>query len=74
MRGLKMKAATRCHCVPRSGSEPKILSFWLCYAAYGALLPQQGIEPGPSAKEAQSPNYWTTRSDNSLRQRNIDKT
>ena len=24
------------------------------------LVPQPGIEPGPTAGEAQSPNYWTT--------------
>ena len=31
--------------------------FWLLHAACGILVPQQGIEPGPSAVKSQSPNY-----------------
>ena len=27
----------------------------------GILVPQPGIEPGPPAVEAQSPNHWTAR-------------
>ena len=69
-----MKTAMRCHCTASGGSNPEILFFWPRYAAHGALLPQPGIEPGPSAMEGQSPSYWTSRSGNSLRQRNINKT
>ena len=29
--------------------------------ACGILVPQPGIEPGPSAVKAWSPNHWTTR-------------
>ena len=35
--------------------------FWLHCAAFGILVPQQGIEPAPPAVEAQSLNHWTTR-------------
>ena len=30
-------------------------------AAYGILVPDQGIEPMSPAEEVQSPNHWTTR-------------
>ena len=30
--------------------------FWLCWAARRILVPQPGIEPGPSAVKVQSPN------------------
>lgn len=73
-RELKVKTAVRCHCTASGGSNPEILFFQPRCVAHGALLPQPGIEPGPSAMEGQSPNYWTTRSGNSLRQRNVDKT
>ena len=69
-----MKTAMRCHCTASGGSNPEIFFFPPSCAAHGALLPQAGIEPVPSAMEGQSPNYWTTRSGNSLRQRNIYKT
>ena len=29
--------------------------------ACGILAPQPGIEPGPSAVKASSPNHWTAR-------------
>ena len=32
-----------------------------CLTVYRILVPRPGIEPGPPAVEAQSPNYWTTR-------------
>ena len=32
-----------------------------CLAACGILVPQPGIEPGPLALRAQSPNHWTAR-------------
>ena len=35
--------------------------FWLRCTACGILDPQPGIEPGPSALKAQSPNYRTAR-------------
>ena len=35
--------------------------FWLCRTACGILVPLSGIEPGPSAVRAQSPNHWTAR-------------
>ena len=35
--------------------------FGPCCTACGILVPRPGIEPGPSAVRAQSPNYWTTR-------------
>ena len=35
--------------------------FWPHHAACGILAPCPGIEPAPSALEAQSLNHWTTR-------------
>ena len=35
--------------------------FWLHRAPCGILVPQLGIEPGPSAVKVQSPNHWTAR-------------
>ena len=35
--------------------------FWLSHEACGILVPWPGIEPGPPAVEAQSPNHWTSR-------------
>ena len=35
--------------------------FWPCLLACRILVPQSGIEPGPRAVKAQSPNHWTTR-------------
>ena len=35
--------------------------FWPHCVARGILLPRPGIEPGPSAVKAQSPNHWTAR-------------
>ena len=35
--------------------------FWLCRKACGILVPRPGIEPGPSAVKARSPNHWTAR-------------
>ena len=35
--------------------------FWSHCAACGNLVPWPGIEPGPRAVKAQSPNHWTTR-------------
>ena len=35
--------------------------FWLCCSACGILVPQPGVEPGPLAVKARSPNYWTAR-------------
>lgn len=40
MRELKMKAAVRCHCMLRSGSEPKILSLWRLMGPY---FPNEGL-------------------------------
>ena len=33
----------------------------VCYTACGILVLHPGIEPGPSAMKAWSPNLWTTR-------------
>ena len=44
--------------------EQKCLSFfffWPHRVACGILVPQPGIEPGPSAVKARSPNHWTAR-------------
>ena len=38
-----------------------ILFYFFCSAAYGVLVPRLGIEPGPLAVRAQSPNHWTAR-------------
>lgn len=38
-----------------------LLLFWPCLPAAGILVPPAGIEPGPSAVKAQSPNCWTSR-------------
>ena len=35
--------------------------FWLPCKACGILVPRPGIEPGPSAVKAPSPNHWTAR-------------
>ena len=35
--------------------------FWLRCVACGILVPQPGMEPGPPAVEARSPNHWTAR-------------
>ena len=35
--------------------------FWPHLEAYGILVPQPGIELGPSAVKAPSPNHWTIR-------------
>ena len=35
--------------------------FWLYCTAYGILVPQPGIKPGPPAVEVPSPNHWTAR-------------
>ena len=41
------------------------LCFWVflgpCRTACGILVPQPGVEPGPSAVKAQGTNYWTAR-------------
>ena len=38
-----------------------ILFFSLWYVAYEILVPRPGIEAGPPAAKAQSPNHWTSR-------------
>ena len=38
-----------------------IFSPWPCHTACRILVPQLGIEPGPSAVKVQSPNHWTAR-------------
>ena len=35
--------------------------FWLHHTACGILVPQPGLELGPSAVSVQSPNHWTPR-------------
>ena len=35
--------------------------FWLHCAACGILVPRPGMEAGPAAVEARSPNRWTAR-------------
>ena len=37
------------------------LFLWLHCVAWGILVPQPEIEPGPSAVRLQSPSHWTTR-------------
>ena len=37
------------------------LFFWPHHEACGILVPQPGIEPGPSTVRAWSPNHWTAR-------------
>ena len=37
------------------------LMFWPCSMACGMSVPQPGIEPLPSAVEAQSLNRWSTK-------------
>ena len=39
----------------------ELFLFWPCSVACGILVPRPGIEPGPSAVKAQSPNHWTAR-------------
>ena len=49
---------------PQSPTRPLFcffFSFWSHYTAYVILVPQPGIEPGPSAVRVQSPNPWTAR-------------
>ena len=38
-----------------------IFTFWSCCAACGVLVPRPGIEPAPTALEAQNLNHWTAR-------------
>ena len=38
-----------------------ILLFFFGHEVCGILVPRSGIEPGPSAVKAQSPNHWTAR-------------
>ena len=38
-----------------------IYFLWPRHAACGILVPQPGIEPGPLAVKAQSPNHWTSK-------------
>ena len=38
-----------------------ILFFWLRHMACKILVPGPGIEPGPTAVKALSPDHWTTR-------------
>ena len=38
-----------------------ILIFWPCHVAWGILVPRPGIEPVPSALEAQNLNHWTIK-------------
>ena len=38
-----------------------VLFLLFFFFALVILVPQPGIELGPTAGEAQSPNYWTTR-------------
>ena len=38
-----------------------IFFFWPCHRGCRILVPQPGIEPGPLAVRAPSPNYWTAR-------------
>ena len=38
-----------------------VLFLFFFFFALVILVPQPGIELGPTAGEAQSPNYWTTR-------------
>ena len=35
--------------------------FWPYCTAYGILVPQTGIKPGPQAVKAQNFNHWTAR-------------
>ena len=37
------------------------LFFWLLHVTCRILVPWSGIEPGPRAVKALSPNHWTTR-------------
>ena len=41
--------------------QPTIYSFRSCRMACGILVPQPGLEPGPSAVTIWSPNHWTAR-------------
>ena len=46
---------------PESGEFCFVFVFLPCCMACGILVPQPGIEPGPTAVKAPSPNHWTTR-------------
>ena len=38
-----------------------LLFFWPRHVACEILVPHPGIEPGPTAVKARSPNHWTAR-------------
>ena len=38
-----------------------LLFFFLAVRLVGILVPRPGMEPGPPAVEARSPNHWTSR-------------
>ena len=59
MEYFKDRVVSRLHAAERS--KRPTLSFWLCHAACGILVPHPGIEPGSLAVRVQSPNQWTTR-------------
>ena len=48
-------------CIMIPPSSPSYLFIWPCGMAYEILVPWLGIEPGPSAVDAWSPNHWTAR-------------
>ena len=43
------------------GHECHGFFFWLCLRSCWILVPQQGMEPQPSAAEPWTPKHWTTR-------------
>ena len=61
------------HCSHSQGGGLLLLSFrsflffWLCVEHCGIFVPQQRIEPAPSAVKEQPVNHWTTREFMSLR-------
>ena len=49
------------YAIPVYSDRHIFLSFFFGCTACGIIVPRPGIEPGPSAVRAQSPNPWTTR-------------
>ena len=56
------RGACQWHCGERLALLPPLLFFfWPYCTACRILVPQPGIEPGPSAVKVWSPNHWTAR-------------
>ena len=49
------------HGIYTLNAKTSFFFFWPCHMACRLLVPQPGLEPGPSAVKASSPSHWTAR-------------